>query len=90
MAASSPNMKRREATIYAEEYQRLIAYLVKFRKSQGLTQADVAAKVGLPQYDISKVESCVRRLDVLELNDWLKALGVKSSLIKSIKQLIEA
>ena len=70
-------MKQREATIYDEDYQRLIAKLVAARKAKGLTQSALAEKVRVGQYDVSKIENCVRRLDVVELRDWLKALGIK-------------
>ena len=70
-------LKQREATIYDEDYQRLIAKLVAARKAKGLTQSALAEKVRVGQYDVSKIENCVRRLDVVELRDWLKALGIK-------------
>lgn len=41
-----------------------------------LTQAELAVKLDAHQTDVSRVERGIRRLDVLELHDWLSALGV--------------
>lgn len=40
-----------------------------------MTQAALAATLGFEQTDISKVERGARRLDVLELRAWLRALS---------------
>lgn len=66
-----------------------MAKLVAVRKRIGITQAELAKAIGLAQYDVSKVESCVRRLDILELRDWLQALKVKSDIIKSLQRELE-
>lgn len=78
-------VRKRQATIYDEDYQRLIAQLVGYRKAKGITQQQLAKSLGMAQHDISKVENCVRRLDVLELRDWLKGLGIKGGLFKVIE-----
>jgi transcriptional regulator with XRE-family HTH domain len=39
----------------------------------GLTQEELSVATGLSQPDISKIEKCQRRLDVLEAIDWIKA-----------------
>lgn len=81
-------MKQRQATIYDEEYQALISRLVAFRKAQGLTQQDLAKRIGFLQHDVSKVENCIRRLDILELRNWLHGLGVKNDIFQPILNIL--
>jgi transcriptional regulator with XRE-family HTH domain len=81
-------MNQREITIYDERYRNLIASLVEFRKAQRITQDQVAAKIGLTRQNVSKVETCSRRLDILELSDWLNALGIKENLPKMLEKLL--
>lgn len=81
-------MKRRQASIYTEDYQELIAKLVLFRKAKGITQQALAKRIGFAQHDVSKVENCVRRLDVVELRDWMKGLGLTCDLIALAGQAI--
>ncbi len=49
------------------EYKRLLDRLKAARRDAGLTQADVARKLGRPQSYVSKCESGERRIDVIEL-----------------------
>jgi transcriptional regulator with XRE-family HTH domain len=63
-------------SIYSERHQRLRTLLREARLERGLKQADLAAKLGLPQSYISKYESGERRLDVIEFIDLCKALEV--------------
>ena len=50
--------------------------LRKIRTEAGLTQAELAARLGVPQSVVSKYESGERRLDVLELRQVCHALKV--------------
>jgi transcriptional regulator with XRE-family HTH domain len=58
------------------EQGRLQSLLRELRQDAGLRQADVAAKLGQPQSFVSKYESGERRLDVLELRQVCRALGL--------------
>jgi transcriptional regulator with XRE-family HTH domain len=49
-----------------KQYERFRALLVERRKSAGLTQVEVAALLKKDQSYVSKFESGVRRLDVVE------------------------
>jgi transcriptional regulator with XRE-family HTH domain len=51
---------------YTRRTDNLISALVIARKEAGVSQAEVAAELGLNQPDISKIESGERRLDVIE------------------------
>lgn len=54
------------ASVYSEEYQRVINALKNARKERGITQAQLAEALGRPQSFIAKVENGERRLDVVE------------------------
>jgi transcriptional regulator with XRE-family HTH domain len=62
-------------TIYEDEYKIFIKRLKKARQEAGLTQVQVAEKLGSSQAYISKVESGQLRVDVLELKRFAKLYG---------------
>lgn len=53
--------------IYSKEYKQVTEKLKQARTDSGLTQKQVAEKLGKPQSYVSKSESGERRLDVTEL-----------------------
>lgn len=57
--------------------RQLLELLVKTRRSRGLTQAALAARLGKPQSFVAKVENGERRLDVIEFVDLALAMKVK-------------
>ena len=63
------------STIHDPRYIRLIEQLISIRKTEKITQEALAESLQTDQSAISKVESFDRRIDVLELYDWLTALG---------------
>jgi len=69
------------ASVYSEEYQRVINALKKARKEKGITQAQLAEALGKPQSFIAKVENGERRLDVVEFVHLARLVGVNISLI---------
>lgn len=58
-------------------YLEFIARLRTARKAKHLTQADLAVVLNQPQSYVSKVETCERRIDVIEAARWCFALGIK-------------
>ncbi|MGA3145243.1 MAG: helix-turn-helix transcriptional regulator [Verrucomicrobiota bacterium] len=52
------------------------ALLKELRVSKGLTQADVAERLRLPQSYVSKVETGERRIDFVETAAFCGAIGV--------------
>ncbi|MGJ3648206.1 helix-turn-helix domain-containing protein [Sphingomonas sp. GlSt437] len=48
--------------------------MIDQRKQTGLTQAELAARLDRPQSFISKCENGERRLDFVEVIEWLVAL----------------
>ena len=78
-------MKKRKASIYDQRYVELIELLVHARKKKAITQEALATKLGIPRQNISKIELGQRRLDLLELDDWLSALGIKANVLSRVK-----
>jgi transcriptional regulator with XRE-family HTH domain len=90
----STNMgKKNSSTIHDKRYQNLIASIVQLRKDANISQKKLAEIIGLSQSDISKIESCERRVDVVELIDYLHAIAPNNAeqLVNSLlKDLIKA
>jgi transcriptional regulator with XRE-family HTH domain len=57
-------------------YQRLIDALIKERKARGLTQIDVAGRMGTDQSQISKFERFERRLDIIDFVRYCRAIEI--------------
>jgi transcriptional regulator with XRE-family HTH domain len=58
------------------DQKKLQALLRQVRMEAGLTQEGVAERLGRPQSFVSKYETGERRLDVLELREVCRVLGV--------------
>ncbi|WP_026471382.1 helix-turn-helix domain-containing protein [Alkanindiges illinoisensis] len=67
-------------TIHDPRYSLVIAKLIQIRDEKKITQVELAKKLLKPQSYISKTELLERRLDVIELLDWLNALESNPSL----------
>lgn len=63
------------ASTQSNLYQRLLSALIEARKDAGLTQTDVARRIGQRQTFISKFEVGERRLDVAEFLEISRAIG---------------
>ncbi len=61
---------------YTRRHKRFRQLLVEARRSAGLTQVALAAKLGRPQSFVSKFEQGERRLDVIEFLDVARALKI--------------
>jgi transcriptional regulator with XRE-family HTH domain len=68
--------------------QKLRELLRRMRQDAGLRQVDLARRLRLPQSHVSKYESGERSLDLVEVADVCRALGV--SLAEFVQQLEEA
>jgi transcriptional regulator with XRE-family HTH domain len=60
---------------HSEPYKLLLEMLIEARTKAGLTQVELAARLGRPQPFISFVERGERRVDVIEFYAIMKALG---------------
>lgn len=63
------------SSIHSKEYESLIDRLIKARKDAGLTQVQVSELLKKHQSYISKIETCQRRIDVLEVKALAKVYG---------------
>jgi len=64
-------------SIHDPRCQDLIKKLIELRKSKNVIQVELARRLNTPQSYVSKVEILERRLDVIELMDWLKILEIE-------------
>jgi transcriptional regulator with XRE-family HTH domain len=62
--------------------------LLATRKKNDVTQAEVAKRLGRPQSFVAKVENGERRLDVVELVSYARAIGAEPLAI--MREIVEA
>jgi ribosome-binding protein aMBF1 (putative translation factor) len=63
-------------SIFTRKYERFRRLLVEARKTHGVTQVDLAGRLGRPQSFVSKYERGERRLDVVEFLEVARAIGI--------------
>ena len=61
-------------SIYDPRYVEMINHLKQIRESKKISQDTVAQHLGIDRTHVTKTETLVRRLDFIELTDWLNAL----------------
>lgn len=62
-------------SLYTREYDMFLKVLKAFRKQAGVTQVELAARIGETQSALSKAERGERRLDIVQLRAICEALG---------------
>lgn len=62
-------------TIHDPRYANLIRLLREKRQAGKVSQTELASRLEQPQSYVAKIEKLERRLDLIELLDWLTALG---------------
>jgi transcriptional regulator with XRE-family HTH domain len=70
---------------YIDQRHHMTTLLRAMRAEAGLTQTELAVRIGKDQTFVSKYESGERRLDVLEVREICRAMGV--SLEEFVKRL---
>ncbi len=65
-----------DKSVFSRNQKILQDLLREVREEAGLRQQDVAKKIGEPQSLVSKYEIGERRLDVLELREVCRAMGI--------------
>ncbi|MGE0662508.1 MAG: helix-turn-helix domain-containing protein [Hyphomonadaceae bacterium] len=71
------------ASLHDERYQQFIELLVQRRKASGLSQQGVADALGWNQSQVAKIETCQRRIDVIELIRFADVIGIDASRLLS-------
>jgi len=69
-------MSPMKKSIHSPEQKKMQTLLRGLRLDAGLSQSEMAARLGVPQSFVSKYESGERRLDILEVRQVCIALGV--------------
>ena len=64
-------------TIYSDGQEKLQKLLRNLRTKKGYRQEDLAVLLEVPQSFVSKYEAGERRLDILELREICKVLGIR-------------
>ena len=64
------------STIHSDQYQALLELIREARHRAGISQAELATRLGRPQSWVSKVEIGERRLDLEELRQVCDALEI--------------
>jgi transcriptional regulator with XRE-family HTH domain len=65
-----------QKSIHSSAYKHFLQELRRARLEAGLTQEQLALALDEDQTLVSKVERGVRRMDVVELHQWVAALGL--------------
>lgn len=65
-----------EKSIFSENYSLFLKHLREARRQAGLTQEELACRIGHTQSFVSKCERGERRVDVIELQCFCKAMGI--------------
>jgi transcriptional regulator with XRE-family HTH domain len=73
-------------TLGSDRHNALIAFLIERREAAGMTQAQLAERLGEYQSFVARLESGQRRVDVVEFIELGSILGFDpESAIKSVK-----
>jgi transcriptional regulator with XRE-family HTH domain len=70
-----------DKAIWSERQEQLTGTLRRLRVQAGLSQVEVARRLGVPQSFVSKYENGERRLDLIELEQVARALGTTLGLL---------
>lgn len=70
-------------SVFTDAYASLLVVLIEARKSAGLTQVELARRLGKPQPFVSYFERGERRIDVIEFCAVARAIGVEPEVLFS-------
>lgn len=65
-----------QKSLISKDYQLFLSFLIEMRRDAGITQEKLANKLKATQSFVSKCERGERRLDIIELRRWSRALGM--------------
>jgi transcriptional regulator with XRE-family HTH domain len=70
-----------QKSVHTKEYKALRAELRATREKAGLSQRDIATKLGVPHSWVAKVEAGERRIDLVEFAWFISACGANPAAI---------
>ncbi len=77
-----------QKTLTTQRHKTLIGWLIEYREQAGITQAQLAKRLGEYQSFVARLESGQRRLDVIELLRLAKILGFDAlTVLKQLKRI---
>lgn len=65
-----------EKSIFTAEYNAILRKLRALRREKGVSQAVLAERLGQTQSFISKCERGERRMDIVEVHQFCRAIGI--------------
>lgn len=74
-------------SVFSDRYRQFLSVMVQARRDAGLTQTELAYRLGKPQSYISKAERGERRIDVIEFIEIAEAIDTSPAAI--IQQIAE-
>ena len=78
-----------QKTIFNPKYKDMIESLKTLRKKRGISQRELAQLLGTTHCFVGRAETCERRLDILDLINILRALGLsKKEIVSFIEKLV--
>lgn len=77
--SSNKGQKKQPRSRFTDEYGLLLHRLVEARKAAGITQAEIAERLGKVQSHVSMCENREREISIIDLYRWCQALGLKFS-----------
>ena len=75
--------KERPKTIFDSRYDNIISCLIKIRIEKGFSQRSFSKASGYSRCFINRTEAKERRLDCVEIIDYLKRLGLSKKEIEA-------
>ena len=72
---ASIKLPRVGETVYAPEYRVFLSLLKSAREQAGLTQRELAARMGKSYSYIAKIETGYARMDIVQIRSYLDAVG---------------
>ena len=75
-------------SVHTKRYRLFLESLIQARTDAGVTQEEVADRLNRPQSFISKCENGERRIDIIELLDILRAIGLDA--LPFLRQIVRS
>ncbi|HMF56337.1 MAG TPA: helix-turn-helix transcriptional regulator [Pyrinomonadaceae bacterium] len=76
--------------VYLAQRDRMVTLLRGMRVEAGMTQTELAARIGKDQAYVSRYESGQRRLDVLEVREVCQAIGITlEDFVKRLEKVLK-